>query len=390
MLLLVLCSFSQLSVCVANQTSRIVPLRARINFPKTHERIIVPVEPINREEKLKVDKPVSEHPVESNVRRKVNKTKYSVETESPVRIRQAKRNLEKTETPVRSRQAKRNPDQSEAPVRSRQAKRNPEIYDDGKGNYRNSNSYASRFDNHQSHEDANQIQPLHIDTKVFKKKRPQEGENIKPTQEDPQSIKLEDLPQNPTEIPATSWFDNTGKYYYGIVHDETFTEPPEYSGKQETVSASLERSEELPQQKVFKSSFRDPKYVEPLIYNDGLGNFLYKSEIHYPSYRNLLYAPVVTYPVHSHQKPAASKRPATKEIPTKSVLRRPSQVTRPTKEAPESRAQPDEEARQEPKKQEAQEQAQEESEDYEEDSSEDDEDGASNDRYDGEAPGDGK
>lgn len=323
-----------------------------MNFPKTHERIMVPVEPpiITLEDKLQVDKPVSEHPVESNVRRKKNKTKYSVETE--------------------------------APVRSRQAKRNPEVYDDGKGNYRNSHSFVTRSDNHRSNKDANRIQPLHIDTKVFKKKRPQQADNSKPPQDDKHKIKLEHLPENPTEIPTTTWFDNTGKYFYGIVHDETFTEPPEYSEKQEAAgSTSQEKGVEMPPQKVFKSSFRDPKYVEPLVYNDGLGNFLYKSEIHYPSYRNLLYPPVTTYGVPKFDNPA------TKELPTQKVQKKPPQVEQPPprKERLEPRAKPVEQPKQKP----APAPAPEESEDYEEDSSEDDEDGANNDRYDGEAPGDG-
>lgn len=344
--LLVLCSFNQLSDCViANQTRRIVPLRARISFPKTHERIMVPVDPIKIEDKVEVpEKPVTEIPVESNVRRKKNRTKYSVETE--------------------------------APMRSRQAKRTPEIYDDGKGNYRNSQSYVSRSDNPRSHKDANRIQPLHINTKVFKKKRPQQAESTKPPQDDKHKIKLEHLPANPTEIPTTTWFDNTGKYYYGIVHDETFTEPPEYSEKQQI--APQEQVTELPPHNVFKSSFRDPKYVEPLVYNDGLGNFLYKSEIHYPSYRTLLYPPVTIYGAQQNAKPA------TKELPTPVVQKKSHQVAAPKKTLPEPRVKPAEKAKQTPPP------PQDEPEDYEEDSSEDDEDGPSNDRYDGEAPGEGE
>lgn len=362
MSLLVLCSFIQLSVCLTNQTKRIIPTRGRISFPKTHEKIIVPVDPVPLiDHGVKIDKPVSENPVESNVRRRKNKTKYSVVTE--------------------------------APVRSRQSKRNPESYDDGKGNYRNSNSYVTRSDNPRSYKDANRIQPLHIDTKVFKNKRPQLVGNEKPPQDDKNKIKLEHLPVNPTNIPATSWFDNTGKYFYGIVHDENFTEPPEYMEKQQQSLSKETGLKEVPRA-VFKSSFRDPKKVEPLVYNDGLGNFLYKSEIHYPSYRNHLYPPVITYGVMTNPKPA------TKELPTenstkkphqahpKNAPRKPQQTRRPQVASTETEEKP----REKPTDKSKQTQTQpEEEEDYDEDSSEDDEDGPSNDRYDGEAPGsDGK
>lgn len=324
--------------------TRIIPVLAKLNRPKTYERIIVLPEPAEKDSHIV--RPVTEHGVESNVKRRNQKTKYSVDI---------------PETPSKQ-------------------KRAPKNFDDGKGNYRKSVSYSKRTDNNRLPHDVNRIQPLHIDTGVFKKKSPNHAGNARPTKEQKDRLKLENLPQNPKEVPETSWFDNVGGYNYGILHSDGLTATPEYTATQPTTRAearSMESKESaiemLPPKATFKSSFRDPKQLnEPLLKHDNkLGAFLYKTEVHYPSYRNHLYPPVVTYGTHQ------TDLPATKELPTIHVHKQPNPLPKKHEAATK-------------KPVETKQSQTDDGDDYdeEEDSSEDYEDGASNDKYEGEPPGD--
>lgn len=357
MSLLVLCSVHQLTRGEINQTRRIIPVEARLNFPQTYERIIVegdPGEPENVTE-FSTERSIPEFVAETNLEANINVPQFSALT-----------------------------DESEG---SRQVKRTPKVYDDGKGNYYNAYNFITRSDQPRSEKppplgptprpirsDPNQIQPLHIKPQGFNKNRPQN--NGKPHKEDKHKLKLEHLPPNPTKIPKTDWFDNTGKYYYGIVHGETFTEPSEYSAQQkqhqQQQDASTEQGVEIPVQPVFKSNYRDPKQFQPFVYNDGLGNFLYKSEIHYPSYRNHLYPPVITYGAHHDEIPATKELPAVVQHRPQSTTTAPRLEHRPTTTSPSKLAK----------------QVPAEDEEYEDESSDDDDENAHNDRYEGEAPGD--
>lgn len=358
MSIVVLCSLCEVTFGAVNQTlTRIIPSTNLSNFPVTHERIVVPLYPIKKDVENVSIKPVTERVIETNLRRGTRKKHFE--------------NVKATEAPVKS---KRTPS-TEAPVKS---KRTPKNYDDGKGNYHNAVSYSSRTDDHQPKN--NKIQPLNINTKIFKSSRPQNsakplsgkypakirGKNIHELKQNAKDsrhkLKLEKLPPNPVDVPATSWFDNTGKYSYGILHDDVIREPSEYANNQQQ---SVTASGHPAQPKMFKSSFRDVSQPQqlPQVKQDGLGNFLYTSEILYPSYRHNLYPPVVTYGGNN-----VKAQPTTKDLPA--VQKQP-KIESPKKKPVEAR------------------QAQEDEEDYdEEESSEDYEEGANNDRYDGEAPGD--
>lgn len=262
--------------------TRIIPVIAKLNQPKTHERIMVLPEPEKKVETQSV-KPVKEFGVESNIKRRPHKTKYSItHPESHVK-----------------------------------EKRTPKNYDDGKGNYRKSTSYSKRSDNNRKPHHANRIQPLHINTAVFKKKPPSHSGVLKPTKDQKERLKLQNLPPNPKEVPETSWFDNVGNYNYGILHSDGLTATPEYTATAPTTKAEVRSSsresvvEVLPPKATFKSSFRDPKQIQPVVHDNKLGAFLYKTEVHYPSYRSHMYPPMITY-----GGAADASIPTTKELPT--------------------------------------------------------------------------
>lgn len=343
--IVVLCSLYEVASGAVIQTAtRIIPSTNSSNFPVTHERIIVPTYPIEKDVESVAIKPVAERVSETNVRRGARNKHFE-------RVKA-----------------------TEAPARSRQTKRNPKNYDDGKGNYHNAVSFVSRTDDHQPK--SNKIQPLNINTRVFNTSRPHNGakphtgkyrakirgkdiHELKQTAKDSRhKLRLEKLPPNPVDVPATSWFDNIGKYSYGILHDEVFHEPSEYANNQQQ---SVTASGDSAPPKVFKSSFRDVSQPQPQVKQGGLGNSLYTSEILYPSYRSSRYPPVVTYGGHDKAQPTTKDLPAVSKQP---------KIESAKKKPVEARQAPEEE------------------EDYDEDSSEDYEDGASNDRYDGEAPGD--
>jgi hypothetical protein len=378
--ILALCS---LALCDENKTvseTRIVPVHTRINFPQTHERIIVPIDPVEAVEVLV--KPVREPSRETNFRRQPKSVEKVAEVST---------------------------------VKPRQAKRNPKNYDDGKGNYKNSYSYISRNDNPQHSKDTSTIQPLHINTQGFKRTPPQNNAIKAPTgkyqsrirAKNPEEIhelknmvkdsrtklKVENLPENPAEVPTTSWFDNTGKYYYGIVHGETFKEPEEYKNNQAESPQNAQIIVPVQPPPVFKSSFKGPSAnVEHTAQGRNLGNFLYQSEVYYPSYRNNLYPPVVTY-----GDPSFEAKPATKELPTTVLHKPPPKPVAPRKEEAPQQKKPQNSQKpqspkkpsrpQKPKESEKQAPAEENDEDYEDEDSGDYEDPGNNDRYDGEAPG---
>ena len=301
----------QFIVCENNQTVKITPISTLRNSPKTHERIIVPVESSKVEVTSQWPLLTTHRAVESHDKRKATIQRYPPDpTDAPRKSSGSGKKIIVEKFP---------PDPTDAPKQSdetnkRQAKRkayDPETHNDLKGNYRIIHNYANAPPLYGQfyHEEINAIQPiqpLHIKTQVFKKKKPVPLAPSKPTKHQKNRLKLEHLPPNPTGVPETTWFDNTGKYSYGIVHGEfePITEPTEYSkkpGKREGQEAdsSNEKIVELSPQKVYKSSFRDPKFVAPATaHANDLGNFLYKSEIHYPSYRNHLYPPVIAYGVN--------------------------------------------------------------------------------------------
>lgn len=212
---------------------------------------------------------------------------------------------------------------AETPKRSKQIKRIPRNYDGG-----NPSSYSlvTNYDQlNPKSAGPNPIQPLHITTQGFKKNPPRINEGHGPHKVQKHRIKLEKLPPNPTTIPETDWFDNIGKYHYGIIHGETYTEPPVYSQQRRAASEAIDENVvQAPplQPKIFTSSFRDQKFVQPVIVNDHLGNFLYQSEVHYPSYRNHLYPPNVIYGGHTIIHPPGDE-PSSKELPPPIVYSRP-------------------------------------------------------------------
>jgi hypothetical protein len=363
---LALCS---LAACDENRTvseTRIIPI-ATANFPHTHERIMVPVDPDPVQAVEIIEKPVREKSQETNLRKRHNHYEK-----------------EHVEVPAK------------------QMRRNPKNFDDGKGNYHKASSYNSRSDNPRSVKDANNIKPLNINTKVFKKtpaaenqspptgkyqsrirvQHPEQVHEIKNMVKDSRhKLKKENLPQNPEEVPTTSWFDNTGKYNYGIVHD--FKEPEVYKDSRSKVAQQVEEvSKQIRGPQVFKSSFRDPKasaaQVEHKANGPNLGNFLYKSEVFYPSYRDNLYPPVITYGDAGHDL-----RPATKELPATNLHKTPVEDET---EKPRKHTKP---TRRPAKKQEKHEknQKQQDEEEYDDDDG-DYEDPGNNDKYSGEAPGD--
>lgn len=195
---------------------------------------------------------------------------------------------------------------------------------------------------HRNLPEPNEIQPLHVNTKVFKKsppdhKKPSLEEEKQRFKEQEEKLQMKNLPQNPEEVPRTDWFDNHGKYNYGIVHD--------LQQNEETASvedATENESKEVPKgvhavvpnpQKIqnpqpfqppvtvqhpqpvatvyhppptaaninhhpltFKSIFSDPNSHSKVHQQNGNnGNFLYKSEIYYPNYRDHIYLPLTTY-----------------------------------------------------------------------------------------------
>lgn len=361
--MLALCS---VAVCDENRNvseTRIIPVQTLINFPKTHERIIVPIDPVEAVEVI--EKPVKEPASETNFRKRKPKHVEEIEVS--------------TEKP-------------------RQLKRNPKNYDDGKGNYHNSYSYAKRNDNPRSVKEANSIQPLNINTKIFKNTTPKNTpekpslgkyqsrirgkspEQIHELKNMVKDSRKKIMPaENPEDIPATSWFDNTGKYNYGIIHHGEYVEPEAYKDDQ------VENGKTVIEPKVFKSSFRDPSaHVEHKASGKNLGNFLYKSEVFYPSYRDNLYPPVITY-----GDPAYEAKPATKELPTTNLHKSPPVTKTPKKEETpqKSHKPPTPQKPLRPKETEKQAPAEENDEDYEDDDSGDYEDPGNNDKYDGEAPG---
>ena len=351
--------------------TRIIPI-ARVNFPLTHERIMVSVDPDPVEETEINDKPVREQSRETNLRK-----------------RHKHYEKEHIEVPVE---------------KPKQTKRNHQDSDKPKKINRGSYSYVARSDNPRDEKDADIIQPLNINTKVFKKTPP--NENAKPPKGKYQSrirlknpedihemknmvkdsrnkLKKENLPENPVDIPMTSWFDNTGKYNYGIVHNimepEIYKKGVTESPKQE--NARQIAPEQVPQ--VFKSSFRDPSVpsarVEHKANGPNLGNFLYKSEVYYPPYRDNLYPPAVTY-----GDPTNDLKPATKELPATNLHKPPPRPTPSEKdETPKQQTKP-QVKQQKPKERQ---QHEENEEDYEDEGG-DYEDPGNNDKYDGEAPGD--
>lgn len=159
-------------------------------------------------------------------------------------------------------------------------------------------------------------QPLHIDTEVFDKSKPNHTlesveEKRKRFKVQEERIKMKELPPNPKSVPMTTWFDNLAKYNYGVIHSySNLEEIPTL----EEIDANEGESKEVlkpvqsppPSQQIattpspaikFRSSFRDPNIYAQIHdhQNDNMGKFLYKTQVYYPNYRDHLYLPVTTF-----------------------------------------------------------------------------------------------
>lgn len=179
-------------------------------------------------------------------------------------------------------------------------------------------SYLNRKDGHSQNPliptdtTPNDIQPLHVNTRVFKKTPPimplKESVNDKKIKFNNQEeiLKLDNLPENPYLVPKTDWFDNlSSKYNYGIIHDDIQT-PKEFVKQQDTIENEsneiiapvlISHVQHDPLSPVkFRSNFNDPNvHAQTQLQNNNQGKFLYKTEVYYPNYRDHLYLPVATY-----------------------------------------------------------------------------------------------
>lgn len=302
-------------VKIRRDALRLVPI-ATNNWPNTYERIIVPVEPIESNEKdEQIEKPVTEELYDDTI--------------STTTLRQP-------------------------PLK--QLKENPKNFNDGQGKYFNLYGFQKPSDG----EEPNEVQPLHVNTKDFKKTKPRDSPTSKPSIVQIDRLNLHNLPKNPKEVPKTDWFDNIGNYNYGIHHQTVY-------------DASSEDHHHQSPQNIFKSSFHKPAQTYLSGNRDGTGNLLYKSEIFYPAYQNNLHPPIIIYGDYNNEKPGIKENPIHKISPPLPVIKKP---------LPEQKKNPlQNEARNENKK----DASDEDSDDYEEsgENTEDyeDGDGSSNDHY---------
>lgn len=184
------------------------------------------------------------------------------------------------------------------------------------GRRNNPRSYVNRHDGRVAkiHDPApNEMQPLHIDTEVFDNSKPNHTRESKDDKKkrfklQEERIEMQKLPENPQDIPTTTWFDNLGKYNYGIVHHaNNVQEVPELEEVEEqsegeskevllpVILPSQITTTPLPEVK-FKSSFRDPQLFSQIhSENDNMGKFLYKTQVYYPNYRDHVYLPITTF-----------------------------------------------------------------------------------------------
>lgn len=286
----------------AQSTVKLIPIPEALTFgPKTHERLIVPVEPTNNDllpipEALTFGPKTHERiivPVESIkkepdiVTQKPNETK-PIEIQAPSKVENAQNR------------------------RTNYIQPRPISHIN---HYRGRN--AIRLQN-----SAQEMQPLHVNMRGLSHSKPNHTrESVKDKRkrfgQQEERIKMQNLPPNPKEVPETTWFDNLGKYNYGIVHDFKYEDLPTVDEITDNAGGeSKELAQPAPQilmttnrpEIKFRSSFRDPTIYATLhSENDNMGKFLYKTRVYYPNYRDHIYLPVTTFYGHNH--------PDTKELP---------------------------------------------------------------------------
>lgn len=270
----------RLIVPVEPTNNNLIPIaEALVAGPKTHEKIIVPVEPLKKEQNIIVRRPIEIK----------TPSKVKLLVENP-KIRRTNYN-EVQHIPIK-------------PIQNVNRYRDRNVA-------RPSNSVQEMQPLHINMRGLNQSKPNHTRETVQEKK-----ERFRKQEE---RIKMQKLPPNPTEVPRTTGFDNLGKYSYGIVHDykyedlPTLEDIPDAAGgeSKEAVQSSPVPPPPVqtrPPEIKFRSSFRDPKIFATIhSENDNMGKFLYNTQVFYPSYRDHLYLPVTTFYGPSY--------PNTKDLP---------------------------------------------------------------------------
>ncbi|KAL7048798.1 hypothetical protein ACKWTF_003491 [Chironomus riparius] len=332
LLVLVTICYNLDKICAQNATKMLTPIIAtNVLGPKQFERIVVPYyPPIIRKEI-----PVTEKVVD------IENTTQEVKTNSikAPNYNGGKKSDTKSYSYVTRSDgfSKKPPPKKYSPVS--QPKQPPKVIEPkSKDSKPNPKDLPAE---HRTLPEPNEIQPLHINTRGFKKSQPDHKnqapeEKKKKFQEQEQNLKIENLPGNPEEVPKTDWFDNHGKYNYGIVHDSPLVEE-----KTSVEDTTENESKEVPKgvapnpQKIqHPQPFQPPITVQhpqpvatiyhppatptptnnnhhPLTFksnsnvpsshskvhqqNGNNGNFLYKSEVYYPNYRDHIYLPFTTY-----------------------------------------------------------------------------------------------
>lgn len=364
--------FSFMSILIVlSDASSLIPITEITSelLPKTHERIIVPVDGFDREdnEPVEVIKPVHEDANETNLLKR-----KSPSPRAPRRV----------------------------------------------------SDYIVHHHPHPPHPlNPNIPQPLHIDTSHFKTSRPNSIQHPLPSlngkysskirhheahhnpnkhpQEYRKKLNIAHLPKSPEDIPKTDWFDNTGKYKHAVKYGDDVLEPAEYANPKKS-----EKNIHAPEN-TYKSSFRGPLAQVTYRNGDGLGNFLYKSEVFFPNNNNNYmhptpiihqnpplihvhptvhpavtthhFVPITTpsYEVENHHAPPTKivKKPSTHK-PTK--IKSPKSEFKNSKgpyQSPNKNAYKDKEAQRQ-------------EEDYEYDDEDSDDDEGDNDQYEGPTPSD--
>jgi hypothetical protein len=298
-------------LCDAKNSLIPIPKEPRSELlPKTHERIIVPVDGYDDYDKLKPSevKPVHEE---------TNETNYHGNLIDKHHIKQKQKEKNETEkvSPRVSRRV------ANYVIHHHPHPPHPLIH-------HNQQQHNSNLDN-------TNIQPLHTDTSSFKTSRPnsipidhpsingkyrskiRNHESLKSSrhpQDSRKKLRVANLPPNPEEVPKTDWFDNTGKFHYGVRHGDVVLEPAEYAIPKKHEKATTHAPENA-----YKSSYRGPLAQVTVREGDGLGNFLYKSEVFFPNNGNnyVQHPPIIhasPTPIVHHFTPVTT--PAAVELKT--------------------------------------------------------------------------
>lgn len=303
-----------IAFCAGNLESLTFPkteaefIGEQTSFPVTHEKIIVPVDGFDGEDQPVFDaKPVHEALQESNFRGKLKFLEPLKDPESDKFIENAEHAELSSQTRHRRVVPNNYPPQ--------------QLYHYQNQHYPGTDSRS-----------VNERQPLHIDTSHYKltsppkfptknPKHPPKGKysaklcqldndnhyngKLKKHQHHVQGghhhhnskLQLHKLPVNVEDVPSTDWFDNTGRYTKHTRHGDVILEPAEYA-----ISRKSEKVPSHAPHNSYKSSYREPHRIpqSQVSYKngDGLGNFLYKSEVYFPpdnSYNHHHSAPQVDH-----------------------------------------------------------------------------------------------